>query len=107
SWGIVLLSRSSRGLYPPAAHGGANRFDADRADLVFGDLRGRVVGGIREEVRRRVGQLDEGDEEGARAHPLGEAREGLEVAASRRDADRVPSLDAEAARIRRMQGHLE
>src|SRR5580765_8070394 len=89
------------------ADGGTDRFDADRADLVFGDLRRRIVGGIREEVRRRVGQLHEGDEDGARAHRLGEAREGLDIAASRRDADRVAGLHAQPARVRGMESHLE
>ena len=107
SMGRLLLSRSSRGRYPPGRTAARIASMRTAQTLYSGIFDDGIVGGIREEVRRRVGELDEGDEDGARAHRLGEAREAVELAASRRDADRVAGLHAEAARVRRMERHLE
>src|SRR5713101_4796336 len=98
--GMVSSSVIFKRLVPQA-------LDADGADLVFGDLRHGVAGGVGQEVRRRFFELHERYEHGARAHRLRDARVAVELAAARGQTDARARVHAEPPRIARMDRHLQ
>src|SRR5207247_10995716 len=71
------------------------------------DLRRRVERGVRQEVRGRLLELHERDEDGARTHRLGDPRVARQLAAPRGHADPRAGVDAEPSRVARMDGDLE
>src|SRR5438093_11789919 len=67
-----IAGRGIAGSFRRAGRGdSAEALETNGADLVLGDLGNRVRGRVRQEVGGRVGQLDERDEDGARAYGLG------------------------------------
>src|SRR5881409_1980856 len=86
--GMVSISVIFTGLVPQA-------IDADGADLVLGDLRHRIAGGVGQEVRRGLLELHERHEHRPGPHRLRDARVGVELAAARDQADARARVHAE------------